>query len=165
MEDEKVLQPLEGMTLAQLREEAKGMGMHHYSILNKDELLNVLTVRRFISDRKWQASAIRKAQELKDITGGKWFTLRGYINATRPVELDEWRRPKKGKPTITEAEASAMVETLALFGLMHRKLRAGKQPQYKVKMEAAHKAIEAHNRMADATAIIEGKGGRIIVKG
>lgn len=159
------MKAIEEMTLAELRVEAKSMGMKVYSTLKKLDLLNAVTIKKFISDRQNQANAIKKAQELKDTTEGRWFTLRRYVTLTKSLELDKYRRVVKGKPTVTVEEASVMVETLALFGLMDRKLKVGKQPQYKVKMKAAVMAIEAHNRNAEATAIIEGEGGRIIVKG
>lgn len=161
MSEEK--KKMEDMTLPELMEVAEGIGMHSYSKLNKKELMNVLVLKKFISDPTNQSNAIMKAQQLKDMSKGTWFTPFEISRLTRPIEMVKGKR-KAGKATHSEQDILDTITNLSLFGLMKRRVVAGKMTKYKVAMEAAAKAIADHREMLRATEIIEGKGGRIIIK-
>lgn len=149
MESEK----LKKMTLKELQGEAKKMGVSGYSNLNKDQLYGVLVTTKFVANRKNQLDAINKAREVKDLMKGKWFTLSQLSFNSCPVR--EVRGKKlQGPPTITVDQGKVLVETLSLFGLMKRNVRVGKATKYRVKFEAAAKAIKAHNENMKVGAVI-----------
>lgn len=101
-------------------------------------------IDKFVSDRKNQLEAIRTAQEIKQKSNGTWFTLDELRSTTRPVK-EVRGKIIYGSPTSKIEELEALMHTLSLFGLMKRKVRAGKRTKYKVRFEAAAKAIKAHN--------------------
>lgn len=152
---EKILD-IESASHEELIVEAKRVKLSGGLNLTESAMRDAIRVYRFIKDPANQAQAISKAVEMKARSEGKWFTLREMRESSRHISKTG-NKIVKGAYGETILQVEQALLSLSLFDMVRRKLRTGKQTKYKIRLEVAHKAIEAHNKNVKATKIIEGK--------
>ena len=114
------------------------------SELSKEDLENGKIINDFVANRKNQEQAMALAGQLKSCLPS-WFTARDVSNLHRPLLS---KMPLKyGKTDVSVEEARYRMLGLYAFGLVKIKKGIGKKAdKFKITMEAAAKAIGAHNR-------------------
>lgn len=150
------LPEVENMTKSEIISELKSMNMDGNSSLSKEELQNVLRLKRYTSDRANQYNALLKAAQIDKIVGGGWFTAGRYSSRTRVKMKRKGFRDRKTDPNVSYEDAIMDINVLTMFGLVISNKSENKRTKYKINMDLVNKATEDHNKNVEAQKIING---------